>query len=91
MNKRIKKKKSLQQTIQYIYSIAPNEKDYVVLEFDKNACTAMEIQRVYSTIRKNVKNNIIAIPDTYQISTYTKEELIKMVQTITNVILLKGE
>lgn len=87
MNKRIKKKKSLQQIINRIYSISDNNEDVIVMEYDPKTTDFENLDRIYSGIKMHFKNkNMIAIPKGIELKQYKKCELYEMIRLIEDVL-----
>lgn len=65
-----------------------NKGDFIIITYDKNKVACEEIQTTFENVRQITKheNPMITIPQGMQLSTYEKNDLIKYLHTLLNML-----
>lgn len=71
-----------------IKSLSINQGDYILLTYNESQITSDKIQDIFETLNEKFKgrNNVIVIPDSININTYKKSEMIKFLRDLLNEI-----
>lgn len=74
-------------------TISVNQGDYIVITYDKDKITPVEMKSVFESIRQEFKdkNRVVAIPNSIEMTAYEKSRMIECLRSLLNELEDKDE
>ena len=67
-------------------TLSVKQGDYIVITYDKDKITPVEMKSVFESIRQEFKdkNRVVAIPNSMEMTTYEKSRMIEFLRNLLN-------